>query len=172
MKWSLYFILSIAVLLVGAVACNSPIAPDPVCPDNGDNPTMASPNYCVLINDRVTNSAGADLGIVKNVIVDIKDGHLVYVIVSFDAPAFYGKAAMIPLKNKIVPIPWEKLAFGTTQKAILLNVDETMLASAPRLNDVSQGIDRKLDAEIRQYWSKAEDGETCCPCRWCPVWWN
>jgi sporulation protein YlmC with PRC-barrel domain len=166
MKRMFYIVLTVCVL-VGLFAWARTLSPGPAYPKEA-----SATGNCAFIGRRITNPAGANLGTIKNVVVDIKDGHPVYVIVSFDDSAFYGKAAMIPLKNKIVPIPWEKLTFGSAQGPILLAADETTLANAPRLNDVSQGIGRTLDAEIQRYWTKAEDGEACCRCRWCPVWWN
>ena len=161
----IFYIALTIVVIVGLFAWARMLSPDPTCPREA-----SSTGNCAIIGHRITNSAGADLGTIKNVVVDIKDGHPVYVIVSFDDPAFYGKAAMIPLKNKIVPISWEKLTFVPAQNSILLDADEKMLANAPHFDDTSQGIGRNLDAKIQQYWINAEDGEACCPCRWCRVW--
>ncbi|MBN1992093.1 MAG: PRC-barrel domain-containing protein [Anaerolineae bacterium] len=166
MKRMFYITLTIFVF-VGLLAWVRTLSPDPAYPEEA-----LTSDICTFIDHRITNSASANLGTIKNVVVDMKDGHPIYVVVSFDDPAFKGKTAMIPHKNKIVPIPWEKLTFGPAQGAILLEADETMLANSPQLDNPSQGIGPNLDAEIQQYWVKAEEGEPCCPCRWCPVWWN
>ena len=164
MKQIFYITLTIVIFL-GFFAWTRILTPNSACPEE-----TSLTGDCAFIGHRVTNSAGTNLGTVKNVIVDMHDGHPVYVMVSFDDPAFSGKAVMVPHDNKIVPIPWEKLTFAPAQKAILLNADETMLANAPQLEETAQGINQNLDIKIQQYWNKAADDEPCCPCRWCRVW--
>jgi len=161
----IFYIALTLVILGGFIAWTGTLSSNSTCPEE-----TSTTDDCTFIGHKITNATGTDLGTVKNVIVDMKDGHPVYAIVSFDDSAFSGQAAMIALKNKIVPIPWEALTFEPTQGAILLDADEVRLANAPHLDDVSHGINGKLDAQIQQYWSETGDGEPCCPCRWCDVW--
>jgi sporulation protein YlmC with PRC-barrel domain len=164
MKRMFYITLMIFVL-VGFFAWARTVTPVSTCSE-----LASSTSAYAIVGHRVTNFGGTNPGTIENVVVDTKDGHPVYALISFDDPAFSGKAAMIPRKTKMVLIPWEKLTFGPTQRAILLNTDETMLANAPQLDDVSQGINGKVDAEIQRYWSKGKGDKPSCLCQWCHDW--
>jgi sporulation protein YlmC with PRC-barrel domain len=76
-----------------------------------------------LLNGRVRNSAGENLGKIEDVIVDTETGYVQYAVLSFGGALGMG--------DKLVPIPWRSLSVGPGQDYVLLNTDRESLQRAP-----------------------------------------
>lgn len=73
--------------------------------------------------DRVRNSAGEDLGEVKEVMIDLSSGRVAYVVLSF--------GGFLGMGDKLFAIPWEALVLDTQEHAFILNISKETLENAP-----------------------------------------
>lgn len=76
-----------------------------------------------LLDDRVRNSAGEDLGRIEDVVIDPDTGYSQYAIVSFGGVAGTG--------NKVFAIPWSALNISPSHDYVVLNVAKERLHRAP-----------------------------------------
>lgn len=75
-----------------------------------------------LIDDKVKNPAGEDLGHITEIMLDVDSGRIAYAVLSFGG--FMG------LGDKLFAIPWEALELDTEDRRFVLNIDQTVLADA------------------------------------------
>ena len=76
-----------------------------------------------LAGDSVRNSAGEDLGMVDEIMIDIPTGRVAYAVLSF--------GGFLRMGNKLFAIPWSALTVDENEKCFILDVDKSMLESAP-----------------------------------------
>ena len=76
-----------------------------------------------LNDDKVVNSAGEDLGSVKDIMIDIPTGRVAYAVLSF--------GGFLGMGNKLFAIPWDRLSVDENNKQFVLNVDKAKLEQAP-----------------------------------------
>src|SRR5262245_50174167 len=76
-----------------------------------------------LLNDRVRNSAGEDLGRIEDFAIDPATGYIQYAILSFDG--------LLGMGNKLVPIPWSALTVSPSGQYVLSGIDKESLRRAP-----------------------------------------
>jgi hypothetical protein len=76
-----------------------------------------------LDGDRVRNSAGDDLGIVDEIMIDIPSGRVAYVVLSF--------GGVLGMGNKLFALPWESLRVDEDEKCFICDVDRQTLENAP-----------------------------------------
>jgi sporulation protein YlmC with PRC-barrel domain len=76
-----------------------------------------------LINRKVTNSGGENLGKLEEIVVDSNSGRILYGVLSFGGFAGMG--------DKLFAIPWQSLQLAADSNAFTLNVDKDRLKSAP-----------------------------------------
>ncbi len=81
-----------------------------------------------LINDRVRNSAGEDLGKIEDVVIDPVTGAIQYAVLSF--------GGFLGVGDKSFAVPWPALHISPDRDYVLLNVDKKTLERAP-------GFDRR-----------------------------
>lgn len=96
-----------------------------------------------LLNDRVRNSAGQDLGKIEDLAIDPATGQIRYAILSF--------GGLLGLGDKLYPMPWSMLRIAPSRDCVLLDIDRDRLSRAPvydrgtwpDMNDISwrRGID-------------------------------
>jgi hypothetical protein len=90
-----------------------------------------------LTGDRVKNSAGDDLGKVEEIMIDLRDGRVSYVVLSFGG--FMG------LGDKYFAIPWAMLEVDLEEKCFRLDLDKQILEEAP-------GFDKDNWPEVTPDW--------------------
>lgn len=76
-----------------------------------------------LIGNSVRNTAGQDLGTVKEFMIDTRTGNITYAVLSFGG--FMG------LGNKLFAIPYPLLRVDTTNECYVLNIEKEVLKDAP-----------------------------------------
>jgi len=76
-----------------------------------------------LINARVRNSAGENLGKIEDVAIDPVSGNVQYAILSF--------GGMLGMGDKLFPIPWSSLRFSPSRDYVLLDIDQENFRRAP-----------------------------------------
>jgi sporulation protein YlmC with PRC-barrel domain len=76
-----------------------------------------------LIGNDVYNLAGDDLGVIKELMLDMRSGRIIYAVLSFKS--FLG------LGEKLFAVPWRALTRDTEHKRFMLDVDRHQLTGAP-----------------------------------------
>ncbi len=76
-----------------------------------------------IIGSKVVNTEGEQLGSIKELMIDLDDGQIVYVVLSF--------GGFLGLGDKLFAIPLEALTFDTEDHTVLLDLDKEVLKSAP-----------------------------------------
>jgi sporulation protein YlmC with PRC-barrel domain len=90
-----------------------------------------------LKGDKVTNAKGEDLGTVEEIMLDLEQGKVAYVVLSF------GRANWMP-NNKLFAVPWEVLTISPHDKKFILKVSKETLKTAP-------GFDRDKWPEVADF---------------------
>jgi len=76
-----------------------------------------------IIGEAVVNRQDKNLGKIHELVIDAKEGRLVYAVLSFGG--FMG------MGNKLFAMPWEAFEFSNTENKLILNVDKKKLETAP-----------------------------------------
>lgn len=76
-----------------------------------------------IINTRVENSAGEDLGKIEELMIDLNAGRISYAVLSF--------GGFLGMGDKFFAIPWDAIEVDTVEEKIVLNVDKETLQAAP-----------------------------------------
>lgn len=103
---------------------------------------------------QVQSLQGENLGQVENVIVDLNEGRIGYVVIRS------GELAQTEAEKYIVP--WKALQPSVQQNTLTLTVDRARLMSAPE-GDILQALTRQEGQEIHQFYGVApywEESET------------
>ncbi|MBI3545162.1 MAG: PRC-barrel domain-containing protein [Gammaproteobacteria bacterium] len=89
--------------------------------DDGPGPELMGAS--TLIGDNIVNQKGEDLGDLKEVMLDTRNGRVGYAVVSF--------GGFLGMGDKLFAVPWKALTLDTTNKRLVLNVDKKRLKDAP-----------------------------------------
>jgi sporulation protein YlmC with PRC-barrel domain len=76
-----------------------------------------------IIGTKVVNRGGELLGSLKELILDLEEGRVVYAILSFGG--FLGRG------NKLFAVPWEVLELNPKDHTFILDVEKERLKEAP-----------------------------------------
>lgn len=75
------------------------------------------------IGNKVFNPAGEQLGILKELVIDLEDGCIAYAVLSF--------GGFLGMGDKLFAIPWEALVLDAKDHTFILDVDKEVLKEAP-----------------------------------------
>lgn len=91
---------------------------------------MKKPKELVLTSDLerydVVNPEGKDLGQVQDLVLDMKQGRIALVVVSF--------GGTLVLSDKWFALPWDRLRWTSENKKFVMNVPREVLEKAPGLS--------------------------------------
>jgi sporulation protein YlmC with PRC-barrel domain len=76
-----------------------------------------------MIGSKVLNPAGEPLGNLKELVIDLEEGQIVYAVLSFGG--FMG------MGDKLFAIPWEALVLNPRDQTFILDVEKEVLKEAP-----------------------------------------
>ena len=76
-----------------------------------------------LLGNDVYNKDGEDLGDIKEFMIDMRSGRVVYAVLSF--------GGVLGLGDKLFAVPWSALVLDTVNKRFTLDVLKTALEKAP-----------------------------------------
>ncbi len=113
-----------------------------------------------LSGDRVKNSAGEDLGKIKELMIDIPSGRVAYAVLSF--------GGLLGAGNKLFAMPWDAFTVDEDEKEFVLNADKTLLDNAPGFDkdnwpdmaDPSWGSQIYSYYSVRPYWDETTQPKT------------
>lgn len=87
----------------------------------GPGPEVMSAS--TLEGDDVVNSAGENLGEIKEIMIDVPSGRVAYAVLS--------SGGLLGIGDKLFAIPWGALTLDTDRKCFILDVDAERLKAAP-----------------------------------------
>lgn len=76
-----------------------------------------------LVGDNVFSSDNEEIGKIKEIMLEVESGHIVYAVMS--CGGFLG------LGDKLLALPWPALTLDTTHKCFVLNVSAEKVKQAP-----------------------------------------
>lgn len=85
------------------------------------NPTAVSVG--ALTRDRVRNPLGEDLGEIKDLVVEVETGRVLYAVLSF--------GGILGMGDKWFAIPWQALTYRAEDEHFILDVEKERLEQAP-----------------------------------------
>ena len=88
---------------------------------NYDYPRVLSAT--TITGDKVINTAGEQLGTIKELMIDLDGGLIAYAVLSF--------GGILGMGDKLFAIPWEAFSIDTDNHTFILNVDKEVLENAP-----------------------------------------
>lgn len=88
---------------------------------HGPGPEMMGAN--TLIGNDVYNHNGEDLGGIKEIMMDMRNGKVGYAVLSF--------GGFLGMGEKLFAVPWNALTLDTKNKRFVLNVEKNRLKDAP-----------------------------------------
>jgi sporulation protein YlmC with PRC-barrel domain len=103
-----------------------------------------------IIGEAVVNRQNEDLGKIHELVIDAKDGRLVYAVLSFGG--FMG------MGNKLFAMPWSAFEFVKYENKFILNVEKEKLKDAPGFDQDAKWpdfADRTWGDSIYKYYGYA-----------------
>ena len=76
-----------------------------------------------MIGNKVVNPSGEVLGNLKELVLDLEEGHIAYAVLSF--------GGLIGVGDKLFAIPWEALVLNPKDHTFILDVEKEVLQKAP-----------------------------------------
>jgi sporulation protein YlmC with PRC-barrel domain len=96
-----------------------------------------------IIGDKVHNDKGEHMGVIEDIMVDIPNGRIEYVIIKF--------GGFLTINEKYFAIPFNRLKVDEANKAFILNDTREILEKAPGF-DLNHWPETNLHAE-KEYWN-------------------
>ncbi|BBJ22443.1 PRC-barrel domain-containing protein [Candidatus Nitrotoga sp. AM1P] len=96
---------------------------DEINKNSGDGPGSQLMGINTLIGNDVYNQIEEDLGDIKEIMLDMESGKIVYAVLSY--------GGILGIGEKLFAVPWGALTLDTTNKRFILNVEKDQLENAP-----------------------------------------
>ncbi len=87
-----------------------------------ENPTRVLTAHSIM-GDKVVNTAGQDLGDIKDLMIDLNKGCIAYAVLDY--------GGMFGIGGKYFAVPWHAFNVDEDNKELMLNVDKDALKNAP-----------------------------------------
>jgi sporulation protein YlmC with PRC-barrel domain len=99
-----------------------------------------------LTGEKVVNEAGAPLGEITHIMLDITRGTIAYAVLSF--------GGFLGLGDKLFAVPWSSLVIDVENKWFVLNIDKERLRHAPGFDKHHwpSMADPKFASEVHAYY--------------------
>lgn len=91
--------------------------------DAGHGPGPGLMGADTLSGNDVYNKKGEDLGTIKEIMLDMRNGRVAYAVLSF--------GGFLGMGEKLFAVPWSALSLDTENKRFVLDVEKERLKSAP-----------------------------------------
>lgn len=108
--------------------------------------TRSTLSASTLIGDSVMNSAGEELGSIKDIMLDLDSGRIAYAVLSF--------GGFLGLGDKLFAVPWNALQLDAPNHSFILNVDKQTLQNANGFDegDWPDMADRTWGARVHEHY--------------------
>lgn len=99
-----------------------------------------------LLGNDVYNAQDEDLGDIKEIMLDMRTGHVSYAVLSF--------GGFLGMGEKLFAVPWDALKLDTVNKRFVLDASKDRLESAPGFdkNDWPDMADTTWEKGIHDYY--------------------
>ena len=114
-----------------------------------------------IMGHKVVNTAGEQLGSIKELMIDLDGGLIAYAVLSF--------GGILGMGDKLFAIPWEALTIDEENRTLILDVDKAVLENAPGFDKDNWPDNAKYEAGwllgvyeyygYSPYWMPDEDEE-------------
>src|SRR5678816_1551288 len=104
----------------GMYKVNTHIGPGPDA-RRGPGPDLMGAD--TLVGNDVCNQKGEDVGDIKEIMLDMRNGKVGYAVLSF--------GGFLGMGEKLFAVPWDALTLDTKNKRFVLNVEKDRLKNAP-----------------------------------------
>ena len=125
---------------------------DKIYDGKGPGPRGVGANW--PIGEDVYNKKGEKLGHIKEVMLDIVDGRVAYVVLSF--------GGFLGIADKLFAVPWNALTLKleTLDKRFILDVEKDRLEDAPGFDkdDWPDMADEAWSRQVHSYYARKETG--------------
>lgn len=91
--------------------------------DNTSGPGPEVMATDTLEGDRVVNTAGDNLGKIRDIMIDVPNGRVAYAVLS--------SGGVMGMGNKLFAVPWDALVLDADQHCFVLDIDKERLEKAP-----------------------------------------
>jgi sporulation protein YlmC with PRC-barrel domain len=108
-----------------------------------ENPTRVLTAHSIM-GDKVVNTAGENLGDIKDLMIDLNKGCIAYAVLDYST-------GFLNLSSKYFAVPWQAFTVDEDRKQLVLNVDKDRLESAPGFDK-----DHWPMANDQQYYSSVD----------------
>ncbi|MEH0167079.1 PRC-barrel domain-containing protein [Roseateles sp. MS17] len=111
---------------------------------HGPGPHLMGAN--TLIGNEVYNKDAENLGDIKEIMLDMRNGRVSYAVLSF--------GGVLGLGEKLFAVPWSALRLDTVRKCFVLHVSKDRLRTAPGFdkNKWPDMADREWEMGIHAYY--------------------
>ena len=101
-----------------------------------------------LVDDRVRNPAGEDLGLIEEIMIDLPSGNIAYAVLSF--------GGFLGLGDKLFAVPWSALELNTAEREFILDIGKEALENAPGFdkNEWPDMADPVWRAQLHAHYSR------------------
>lgn len=112
--------------------------------DQGPGPELMGAD--TLLGNDVYNHKEEDLGDVKEIMLDMRNGKIAYAVLSF--------GGFLGMGDKLFAVPWNALTLDTANKRFILNVEIENLKNAPGFDqdDWPDMADRTWASSVHSYY--------------------
>jgi sporulation protein YlmC with PRC-barrel domain len=104
-----------------------------------------------IIGSKVQNMQGVDLGVIKDVVIDVDTGRVLYAILDF--------GGFLGIGDKLFPVPWHSLAPLPSEGIFFMNISKEKLEKAPGFNkdNLPDMGDVHWGAAINQFYEASQE---------------
>ena len=112
--------------------------------DHGPGPELMGAD--TLIGDLVFNHKDEELGEIKEIMLDMRNGKVGYAVMSF--------GGFLGMGEKYHPLPWSLLKYSTDKSGYVVNLSKDQLANAPNYDEAGEPdwSDRAYDKRVSDYY--------------------
>jgi sporulation protein YlmC with PRC-barrel domain len=102
-----------------------------------------------LVGNDVYNPKGEDIGDIKEIMLDMRNGRVAYAVLSFEP--------FLSMGEKLFAVPWNALTLDTKNKRFSLDVEKDRLKNAPGFDKSHwpDMADQTWQKEIHAYYGTA-----------------
>ncbi len=99
-----------------------------------------------LEGNNVGNTAGEDLGDIKDIMLDVRNGRVAYAVLDF--------GGFLGIGNKLFAVPFEAMTLNSVDERFILDVDKDRLKDAPGFDqdDWPNHADYRFIDDVRKFY--------------------
>ena len=97
-----------------------------------------------VIGDKIENKVGEHLGKIKDIMIDVRDGNVQYVVIEF--------GGFLGIGEKYFAVPFTELELKASKEEFILNRDKSFLEKAPGFDRDHWPLTNSHLNDVQAYW--------------------